>query len=144
MDVEDLDKYSSDLSPIGAVRRLDKKKKVGENEKQVLTPFDIAAMRLEAWDKQRKAQKERLRGGGGATVVLEDMTAAADMELAALGFPFSLKLMRDGDNFNWVLLHTSDALSGQVAARSNPFNPKNDTPKTIGALLKDFLISNIG
>jgi len=90
MEPEDPDSFSSNMNPIDAIARLDRKRRVGESEKQERTPLDIAAMRMNAWNKQRQAQKERSRRGGSLASVLEDMTAAADMELAAIGFPFSL------------------------------------------------------
>ena len=142
MDPDDLDKYSSDLNPISAVPRPDRKRKVGENEKHALTTVDIAAMRGEAWNKQRQAQRERRRGGGPA-VIIEDMTAAADMELAALGFPYSLKLERSGDRFYWVLIHESEKHPGETAAKSKAFPVAGATPKAVGGLLKDFLTNSI-
>jgi len=144
MDADDLDKYSRDLKPISAIPRPERKQKVGDDERHVLTSADIAAKRLDAWDKQRQAHKERPRAGGGAAVVLEDMTAAADMELAAHGVPFSLKLVRNEDIFNWVLLIESDERRGEIAARSKTFSLISDTPKAIASLLKEFLTSNIG
>jgi len=144
LDIYDSDTFTSDLKPIGAISRPDKKQKIGRPSRQERTTADIAAMRMEAWKRQRLAQRERSRGGGGAWIVLEDITAATDMELAANGFPFSLKLERNGDHFVWILIHESRARLGQTAAKSRSLALSDISAKSVGALLKEFLNVNIG
>jgi hypothetical protein len=142
MEPDDPDGFSSNMNPIDAVARLDGKRRIGKKEKQEREPLDIAAMRMNAWNKQRQAQKERIRNSGGVAALLESMTAAADMELAALGVPFSLKLEIDAGGFNWVLLSQTDPNAGEVAAKSDRFALSDVARETIGGRLKEFLINN--
>ena len=140
MDPEEHEKLSTDMEPVEGVGRLEKKRPVKRGERP---PLDIARMRLDAWRAQRRAQLDRIRNKVNAEQALENITAAADLELAGLGFPYVLKLEKDGEKFNWALYREKDGAPAELYRKSERFMLSGEDAKSIGLRLSQF-ISSIG
>lgn len=137
LDIDDFEPQSINQQPVDPVGRLGRKQRVRTRDAQAP---DFDAMRFDAWQKQREMQRELRLRKTRPNMEIENITAAADMELASLGMPFSLKLQRNGALFSWILLHESEARKGEIAALSEPFSTSQT--KDFGALLAAFLTNH--
>ncbi len=137
LDIDDLEPQTANQRPVDPVGRLNRKQKVRSRDAQ---EPDFDEMRFDAWSKQRKIQRELRLRKTNPHMKIENISAAADMELASLGLPFSLKLERNGAMFSWILFHESEGHKGEIAARSEQFAVSPST--NIGALLAAFLTKN--
>ena len=139
METDDRDFPSFVQRPVDPVGRASRKDRVRKPELQAP---DIEGMRLEAWRRQQRFQKELLHRKVGHEEAVVNATAAADLKLAALGSPFILKLERNAGLFSWVLLTETADQGSKIAARSEPFTAAGADEQAISARLANFLERN--
>jgi len=140
MDPEDFNKSSpEDTQPVGRIDGPPKKLPVKKNASPYL---DMDRMRAEAWNAQRRMQQEHLRNKVKPALTLENITAAADLELAKLGFPYALRLEQTGAEFNWVLLHLKNGVPAGVFRRSERLNLAGENEESLKSKLKYFIKSS--
>jgi hypothetical protein len=137
MDYDEYTNYPGSLSPIERVIK-DSETEKTQPRRGPAGP-DRELLRWNAWMTQKRAQRRRRWTDNQRLEALEIAVAAADLNLAARGVPFTVRLERSEAGFTIVLSGESSTPQENTAYRSEPFGLIDVDPFTVDRFVADFL-----
>lgn len=135
MDYDEYNSYSGSLRPVDPVV----KDRGTRSVRRKAEEYDRGLKQWDAWQTQKKAQRWRRWTDEQRLQAIENAVSAADLEIAARGIPFILRLERMADKLVIVLSNEFEGTEHGIARRDDPLAPADVDPNTIGLHISDFL-----